>query len=104
MFTITCEGAPVIDESFSITCNATIEDNVSPNINLTWIYNDTLNNDIIITSNSDGSLTLNIDPVQKSYEGLYTCVATITIPDVPRQIVRNETFNFLILGQFQFVI
>ena len=104
MFTITCEGAPVIDESFSITCNATIEDNVSPNINLTWIYNDTLNNDIIITSNSDGSLTLNIDPVQKSYEGLYTCVAKITIPDVPWQIVRNETFNFLILGQFQFVI
>ena len=71
-------------------------------MNLTWIYNDSLNNDIIITSNSDGSLTLNIDPVQKSHEGLYTCVAIVTIPDVPQQIAGNETYGFSTLGQFQF--
>ena len=102
IFTITREGAPIIGESFFIICNATIEDNLSPNINLTWIYNDSLNNDIIITSNSDGSLTLNINPVQESHEGLYTCVATVTIPDVSQEIVGNETYDFLHLGQFQF--
>ena len=103
IFTITREGAPVIGESFSIICNATIEDNLSPNINLTWIYNDSRSNGIIITSNSDGSLTLNVNPVQESHEGLYTCVATVTIPDVPQQIIRNETYDFSTLGKFQFM-
>ena len=100
--TITREGAPVIGESFSIICNATIEDKLSPNINLTWVYNDSRSNGITITSNPDGSLTLNVNPVQESHEGVYTCVATITIPDVPQQIIRNETYDFSTLGKFQF--
>ena len=98
--TITRDGAPVIGESFSIICNATIEDNLSPNITLTWVYNDSMSNGITITSNSDGSLTLNVNPVQESHEGLYTCVAMVTIPDVSQQIVSNETYDFSILGQF----
>ena len=57
----------------------------------------------MITNNSDGSLTLNINPVQESHEGLYTCAAIITIPDVPQQIVGNETYEFSILGKFQFM-
>ena len=100
--TITLEGAPVIGESFSIICNAAIKDNLSPNINLAWIYNWSLNNDITITSDSDGSLTLNVDPVQESHEALYTCVAMVTIPDIPQQIIRNATYDFLTLGQFLF--
>ena len=103
IFTITREGAPIIGESFSIICNAAIEDNLSPNINLTWIYNDSRSDGITITSNPDGSLTLNINPVQVLHEGLYTCVATVTIPDVPQQIVGNQTYAFLPLGQFQFI-
>ena len=102
IFTITREGAPVIGESFSIICNATIKDTLSPNINLTWIYNNSMNNNIIITSNPDGSLTLNINPVQELHEGLYTCVTTVAIPDVPQQIVANVTYAFLPLGQFEF--
>ena len=100
IFTITREGAPVIGESFSIICNATIEDNLLPNITLTWVFNDSISNGIIITSNLDGSLTLNVDPVQESHEGLYKCVAMVTIPDVPQLIVGNETYDFSTLGQF----
>ena len=100
--TISREKAPVVGESFSIICNATIEDNLSPNINLTWIYNDSLNNDITITSNSDGSLTLNVDPFRESHEGLYTCVAMVTIPDIPQQIIRNATYDLSTLGQYWF--
>ena len=101
--TITREGAPIIGESFSIICNATIENKLSPNINLTWVYNDSRSNGIIITSNSDSSLSLNVNPVQESHEGLYTCIATVTIPDVPQQIIRNEKYGISILGQFQIV-
>ena len=100
--TITLEGAPIIGESFSIICNAAIEDNLSPNINLTWIYSDSRSNGITITSNPDGSLTLNVDPIQESHEGLYTCVARVTIPDIPQQIIRNATYDFSTLGQFLF--
>ena len=102
--TITRAGAPIIGESFSIICNAAIEDNLSPNINLTWIYNDSRSDGITITSNSNGSLTLNVDPVQESHEGLYTCVARATISDVPQQIVSNATYDFSTLGQFQIVV
>ena len=97
--TITREGAPIIGESFSIICNATIEDNLSPNINLTWIYNDSWSNDFTIISNPDGSLTLNVDPFQESHEGLYTCVAMVTIPDISQQIIRNATYDLSTLGQ-----
>ena len=63
-----------------------------------------MSNGITITNNSDGSLTLNVDPVQESHEGLYTCVAMVTIPDVPQQIVRNATYDFSTLGQFRIVV
>ena len=63
-----------------------------------------MSNGITITSNLDGSLTLNVDPVQESHEGLYTCVAIVTIPDVPQQIVSNVTYDFSTLGQFQIVV
>ena len=104
--TITREGAPVIGLSFSIICNATIiiEDNLLPNINLTWIFDDSMSNGITITDDPDGSLALNVDPVQESHEGLYTCVAMVTIPDVLQQIVRNETYVFSTLGQFRIVV
>ena len=103
IFTITREGAPVIGESFSIICNAAIEESLSPNITLTWVFDESMSNGITITSNSEGSLTLNINPVQESHEGLYTCFATVTIPDVSQQIVGNETYEISTLGQFQFV-
>ena len=101
--TITREGVSVIGESFSIICNVTIEDNLSPNINITWIFNDSRSNDITITSNSDGSLSLNVNPVQESHEGLYICFATVTIPDIPQQIVRKEIYDFSTQGQYHFV-
>ena len=49
-----------------------------------------MSNGITITNNPDGSLALNVDPVQELHEGLYTCVAMATVPDVPQLIVSNE--------------
>jgi len=98
IISITREGAPIIGEEFSIICNATLEDNLSPNIDLVWIYNDTLSNDFTITDNPDGSLTLTVNPVRESHEGLYTCMATVMIPDITQEIVRNETYDFQTLG------
>ena len=92
-------GIPIVTETFTLTCNVTIPDNVVglANVNVIWLYNETLRDNVTITYNGDNSVSLKFSPVSQDQEGLYTCIATISIPGIPlqRNISRDYTFSTL---------
>ena len=92
-------GIPIITETFTLTCNATVPDNVVglAKINVIWLYNETRRDNVTLTYNGDSSASLTFSPVSQTQEGLYTCIAILSIPGIPlqRNISRKYTFSTL---------
>ena len=88
---MTTQGTPIIGEVFFLNCSAEFDRNIA-NITLEWLKDGSL----IVSSNSDCVLTLNISSVNVSDNGMYTCVATLDIDGLTS--TANNTYEFLILG------
>ena len=93
-------GVPIITETFMLTCNATVPDNIVglANVNVRWLYNETRDN-VTLINNGDNSATLTFSPVSQTQEGLYTCIATLSIPGIPLQRNISRDYIFSILGK-----
>ena len=95
-------GIPIMNEIFSLTCNATVPDKLVElaNVKIVWLYNnETIRNDVTLTNNGDNSATLTFSPVNQDQEGLYTCIATISIPGIPLQRNTRKNYTFSTLGK-----
>ena len=92
-------GIPIVGEIFTLTCNATVPNNVAglANISVRWLYNETIRDNVTLIYNEYNSATLTFSPISQDQEGLYTCIATISIPGIPlqRNISRDYTFSTL---------
>ena len=92
-------GIPIVTETFILTCNATVPDNVVglAKTNVIWLYNETRRDNVTLTYNGDSSASLTFSPVSQTQEGLYTCIAILSIPGIPlqRNISRKYTFSTL---------
>ena len=88
---MTTQGNPIIGKAFFLNCSAEFDRNIA-NITLEWLKDGSS----IVSSNSDGVLTLNISSVNVSDNGMYTCVATLDIDGLTS--TANNTYEFLILG------
>ena len=85
-------GIPIVNESFTLTCNATISDNLVglAIVNVRWLYIETIRDNVTLIYKGDNSATLTFSPVSSIQEGLYTCIATISIPGIPLQKILAE--------------
>ena len=96
-------GIAIVDEIFILTCNATVPDNLIglAKVKIVWLYNnnETIRNDVTLTSNGDNSATMTFFPVSQDQEGLYTCIATINIPGIPLQRNTSKDYTFSTLGK-----
>ena len=96
-------GIPIVTETFTLTCNATIPNNVVElaKINVIWLYNGNkaLDNNVTLTYNGHNSATLTFSPVNQTQEGLYTCIATLSIPGIPLQRNTSRDYIFSTLGK-----
>ena len=96
-------GIPIVTETFTLTCNATVPDNVVglAKINVMWLYNGnkTLKDNVTQTYNGDSSASLTFSPVSQTQEGLYTCIATLSIPGIPLQRITSRDYTFSTLGK-----
>ena len=94
-------GIPIVDKIFTLTCNATVPDNVVglAKINVIWLYNETLRDNITLTYNGEGSASLTFSPIKQTQEGLYTCIATLSIPGIPLQRNTSRDYTFSTLGK-----
>ena len=96
-------GIPIVTETFILTCNATIPDDVVglAKTNVIWVYNGnkTLEDNVTLTYNGDTFATLTFCPVSQTQEGLYICIATISIPGIPLQRNTSKDYTFTTLGK-----
>ena len=94
-------GIPIVTETFILTCNATVPDNVVglTKINVIWLYNEIVRDNITLTYNGDSSASLTFSPVRQTQEGLYTCIATLSIPGIPLQRNTSRDYTFSTLGK-----
>ena len=94
---------PLADEIFTLTCNATTPNNLEGlgMIKVIWLYNgsETIRNNVTLTYNGDNSATLTFFPISQDQEGLYTCIATISIPGIPLQRNTIKDYTFSTLGK-----
>ena len=94
-------GTPIVDGIFTLTCNATVPDNLVglAIVKVKWVYNETLRDNVALIYKGDNSATLIFSPVSQTQEGLYTCIATITIPGIPLQRNTSRNYTFSRLGK-----
>ena len=94
-------GLPIVNETFTLTCNATVPDNlVGLGIfNVRWVYNETLRDNVTLIYKGDNSATLTFSLVSQTQKGLYTCIATISIPGIPLQRNTSRDYTFSTLGK-----
>ena len=98
--TIQLIGAPVINNMFILTCEVTIGDNddLLGFLTMSWLYtgSSALPNGATVTDVSSTSIMLTFDPVSVDQEGVYTCIASLNITDVP-MVTGDED---VILGNY----
>ena len=94
-------GIPIVNEIFTLTCNATVPDNLVglAIVNVRWVYNETLQDNVTLTYNGDSSASLKFSPVSQTQEGLYTCIATLSLPGIPLQRNTSRDYTFSTLGK-----
>ena len=97
-------GLPFVGRTFTLTCNAVVPDNViglATISNITWLYNgnETLGDNVIQTYNGS---SLTFSPVSQTQEGLYTCVAILSIPGIPLQRNATVNYNLRTLGKIRY--
>ena len=96
-------GIPIVTETFTLTCNATVPDNVVglAKVNVIWLYNgnEALEDNVTLTYNGDSSATLTFSPVNQTQEGLYTCIATLSLPGIALQRRTSRNYTFSTLGK-----
>ena len=96
-------GIPIVTETFTLTCNVTVPDNLVElaKVNVIWLYNGNraLEDNVTLTNNGDNSATLTFFPVNQTQEGLYTCTATLSLPGIPLQRSTSKNYTFSTLGK-----
>ena len=96
-------GLPIVTETFTLTCNATVSDNVVglAKVNVIWLYNGNraLEDNVTLTYNGDTSAILTFSPVSQTQEGLYTCIATLSLPGIPLQRSTSRNYTLSTLGK-----
>ena len=78
---IVTNGAQTIGESFNITCTVNVLDLLIPNTMIQWVKTPPNNTIPSLITASTTSLYY-IEALNTSDAGQYTCIATITIPDI----------------------
>ena len=87
---IATNGAQSIGESYNMICTVNVLDLLIPNTMIQWVK--TLPNNTIPSPTTASSTSLHyIEALNTSDTGLYTCITTITIPDIGFTVQGNDS-------------
>ena len=90
---------------FSLTCSVSKPSRIVPPLQLTWFHNGVPldNNDLGVTAGEDPNTnetftTLSVNSARTADSGIYTCSATIMIPN-SNPVSENATANVIVSGK-----
>ena len=87
---IATNGAQSIGESYNMTCTVNVLDLLIPNTMIQWVK--TAPNNTIPSPITANTTSIHyIEALNTSDAGLYTCIATITIPDIGLTVQGNDS-------------
>ena len=87
---IATNGAQSIGESYNMTCTVNVLDLLIPNTMIQWVK--TPPNNTIPSPITASTISIHyIEALNTSDAGLYTCIATITIPDIGFTVQGNDS-------------
>ena len=87
---IATNGAQNIGKSYNITCTVNVLDLLIPNTMIQWVK--TPPNNTIPSPNTASTTSIHyIEALNTSDAGQYTCIATITIPDIGFTVQGNDS-------------
>ena len=108
MIDIHSSGASTAGQAHTLTCTATVVENLVVEPTLKWLNTDTNivgGNDITvgppITTNTNSTLTLTFNPLHTSHGGRYTCRASINISAISLSN-SSETFDDVVVQSKSF--
>ena len=87
---IATNGAQSIGESYNMTCTVNVLDLLIPNTMIQWVKTPP-NNTIPSPITANTTSIHYIEALNTSDAGLYTCIATITIPDIGLTVQGNDS-------------
>ena len=88
--TIATNGAKKIGVSYNMTCTVNVLDLLIPNIMIQWVKTSP-NNTIPSPITANTTSIHYIEALNTSDAGQYTCIATITIPDIGLTVQGNDS-------------
>ena len=96
---IATDGVPLIGKLFSITCTASIDDQLKHELNIQWLYNGSsiLQENTTLTNSS---VTVVFNPAHISHIGVYTCSAVLTIPGISDTVSDSLNYSVVLFGKF----
>ena len=89
-FAIATNGAQNIGKSYNMTCTVNVLDLLIPNTMIQWVKTPP-NNTIPLPITASSTSIHYIEALNTSDAGLYTCIATITIPDIGLTVQGNDS-------------
>ena len=96
-------GIAIVNETFTLSCNATVPDNLVGLgiVNVIWLYNETIRDNVTLTNYGYSSASLKFSPVSQTQDELYTCtcVAILSIPGIPLKTNFCRDYTFSTLGK-----
>ena len=87
---IAANGTQTIGVSYNMTCTVNVLDLIIPNTLIQWVKTPP-NNTIPSPITANTTSIHYIEALNTSDAGLYTCVATITIPDIGLTVQSNDS-------------
>ena len=112
MISVNNVGFPVTGDSFQLVCTGTAPANVSSiaTVSVQWLLNGTVfTNDTLegVTVTNSGSMaTLSFSSLNASTHERddYTCVATLSISDVPTTKIASTLYSLLTISKYYYII
>ncbi len=89
-------GAPILGQSYTMTCNVDVTDNLCPLISYRWTKN---NGTVTQLEAGIEPNTLSLSPLRLSDAGLYTCLATVHSIHITNYVTVTETHKIRIQGK-----
>jgi hypothetical protein len=95
-------GAPILGQTYTVTCNVHVIDNLCPLISYQWTKNNGTVTQLEASHRIEPNI-LSLSPLRLSDAGLYTCLATVRSFRIANDVTVTGTHEIRIQGKIDLI-